>query len=64
MFQIIWLCNKFVVPLHPNLLKQFSFDTKNTAKRPRRWCKKTQCLTKIILLKFKFSRKGTKNKLL
>ena len=36
------------VPLHPNLVKQYTFDTKKTAKRPRWWCKKTRCLTKII----------------
>ena len=41
------VCRK-AVPLHPNLVKQYTFDTKKTAKRPRWWCKKPQCLTKII----------------
>ena len=28
------------VPLHPLLVKRYTFDTKKTAKRPRWWCKK------------------------
>lgn len=45
----IWQFAEKAVPLHPNLVKQYTFDTKKTAKRPRWWCKKkTRCLTKII----------------